>query len=295
MILFFLFIFEKLKFCTKKLNIINNQSFSNMKLKKLAIFLLIINLSLLQFCKKDRHSSIIPQKKFTEILTEIHIADALLTKENKLDAKLKYPDSLSYYNQIFKKYNVSREQFYNSITYYMQDMQTFIDIEKSIVDTLNARFQILDSLERLSLAKQDLWQKKREWTLPDDGVTNAIPFQVIANQNGIYNLIAEVLLYPDDMSKDLKMKIHVDYTDGTSDERTVKIVGRNATWQQYSISLTTNPNKQVKGFVSGEVLSHASSTTYMHLRVRNIMLTYAKYPNADTTNNQLEIQAIPDS
>jgi len=247
----------------------------------------IIGLLLFGNCKKDRHTGIIPKKKFTQILLEIHIADALLTKENKIDAKLKYPDSLSYYNQIFKKFNISREQFYNSITYYMQDMQSFVDIEKSVIDSLNFRFQLLDSLERLSLKKQDLWQKKRNWSLPDDGVTNAIPFKIIANKSGTYTLMAEILLYPDDMSKDLKMRIKVDYTDGTSDERTVKIVGRNAVWQQYTITLTTNPKKQIKGFISGEVLSFANSTTYMHLQVRNIMLTYADYPNADSNRTEI--------
>lgn len=229
---------------------------------------------------EDNHSSeILNKKEFIAILIEIHKSDALLTEESLFDNKLSFPDSLSYYNYVFKKFNTTREIFHNTMYFYLNDMDKFIEIQKIVVDSLNAKFVYLDSIEKISLQSNDLWDLKREWSLPDDGVTNAIPFNVKTSKEGKYTLSAKVLSYADDLSKDLKLKLIVSYSDTTFDKQEIKLQTKRAEWKDYTITVQSNPNKKIE-HIEGEVISHANTTTYMHLKVKDIMLTYKPYEDA---------------
>ena len=234
---------------------------------------------------KDEHSDdVLNKRKFISIMIDIHKADALMNKESLFDNKLEYQDSLSYYNQIFKKYNTTREVFYNSVYYYLNDMNKFIEIQKIIVDSLNAKFTYLDSLEKLSLQSNDLWVLKRTWSLPDDGVTNSIPFKVSTNKQGNYRLSAKISSSPDDLSKDLKIVIIATYVDESFNEEELKITTKKEDWRDYSIIVQTNPRKRLKS-IEGEVIAHSANTTYMHLRVKDIMLTYEPFEDSTSVDS----------
>ncbi|MBN2890767.1 MAG: DUF4296 domain-containing protein [Bacteroidales bacterium] len=227
-----------------------------------------------------KHSSdIMSKKEFISILIDINKTDALLTKESLFDNKLSHPDSLSYYNQVFKKHGVTREIFYNTLHHYLNDINKFLEIQKIVVDSITLKYNYLDSIERLSLQNNDLWALKRNWAFPDDGVTNSIPFEIKMQNQGTYTLSARIMSYPDDLSKDLKMKINANYSDGTFDQKEVKILLKNAQWLDYTAVIQTNINKKLES-VDGEVTSHSESTTYMHVLVQEIMLTYEPFEDA---------------
>ena len=274
------------KFVQKKYKYLFYTNLNQMKTRNkiLIINILAIVFVFLSSCSykdKEKHSTdILNKKTFISMLIEIHKADALLNKESLFDNKLTNPDSLSYYNQIFKKYKTTREIFYNTIVYYLNNMEKFNEIQKTVTDSLTNRYKILDSLEKISLKKEDLWNLKRKWVLPDDGVTNAIPFNLKVSKNGEYTLSATIISYADDLSKDLKFKIIADYADSSFDKKELKLFTKNSQWKDYSLTLQTNPNKILTN-IEGEVVSHSNTTTYMHIGIKDIMLTFKSQENIE--------------
>ncbi len=234
-------------------------------------------------------NEIMSKNDFVSILIDIHKFDAILTKESLFDNKLTHPDSLSYYNEIFKKHNVTREVFYNTMYHYLNNINKFMVLEQIVIDTLKAQHHLLDSLYDISSENNDLWNLKRSWKLPDDGVTNSIPFSFPVTKKGNYTISIEVLSYPDDLSKDLKMIFKANYADQTKDSVAVKIITRNTAWKEYSLTLSTNMNKELLN-VEGEIFSHAKNTTYMHLDVKDIKLLYVPYKDAQKTDSIAEPQ-----
>ncbi len=230
-------------------------------------------------CGKNRESynnKVIPAKTFTQILMKIHIADAIFTKENLLDTKLK-DDSLSYYNQIFKEFNISREQFYFSLKYYVKHIDKFIVIENNVKDSLRKKYNLLDSLQRNIMEKHDLWTLKKDWQIPRDGDTNSIFFSFRAKDNGTYTLMAKIYIFPDDLSKNLNMQLTAFYSDSTIQKRAKRIISRKQ-WKEYSVVLPLNPSKSLNK-IECKILSHSKSTTYMHINVKDIILVNKKELN----------------
>lgn len=229
--------------------------------------------------QNNKSNELISKRTFINILIDLHKTDALLSNIDLMDKKLTNTDSLSYYNKIFQDYNITRAQFYYTFDYYTHHMSDFLALQKIVIDSLNNEFEILDSLTKIGLQQQDLWTLKREWSLPEDGVTNSIPFKFATQKAGNYTLTAEIKSYPDDLSKDLMMKIGAYYSDSTMDEKTIKIELKNASWKQYTLSVSVNPNKRLN-YIEVELLSHSNKTTYMHVQVKGIMLTYEELENA---------------
>ncbi len=254
---------------------------------KFLILVFILTISLIS-CKEETYRyNKIERKKFIKILIDIHKNDALIKLEELSDKNLKKVDSLSYYNQIFKEHGITRAQFYNTFEYYIKNMDDFLEMQKIIVDSLNARYNYIDSINRLNLEKNDLWKLKRTWTLPDDGITNSIPFKHISNKSGNYTISAEIKSFEDDLSKSLKIRIEAHYEDTTENFRQKDIYTKNGEWEKYNVTISTNPNKKLK-FIKGELLSHSNKTTYMHVKVKNIMLTFEKTEDTEKKNPDKE-------
>lgn len=244
-----------------------------MKIKFYTIFLIIVfSFSCGKNTRTHKNDRVIPQKTFVQMLIQIHLADAIFSKENLSDSKLNM-DSASYYNQIFKKYNINRKQFFFSLNYYIKHIDKFIAIQTIVIDSLKKRYNYLDSIERIGLKKHDLWKLKRNWKFPEDGITSTLPFSINTNKEGIYTLISNIYIYSDDLSRSLKMKITAYYSDKSFVDKKILISGKRETWKEYRVSITTNPNKKLVR-IGGELLSNGNSSTYMHLKVKGILLNF---------------------
>jgi len=62
-------------------------------------------------------SDIIQQKKMIQILVEVHIADAVLEHINGTDKRVP-EQTTAMYNQIYKNYGITREDFLKSYYFY---------------------------------------------------------------------------------------------------------------------------------------------------------------------------------
>ena len=97
---------------------------------------------------------VIPKDKFTDILFEVEIVDAIHTQNpaGKQDQDLV---TLGNYQQIFSDFDISEKDFSRSYSFYEEHP----DIMLQIIDTLNNRFVVLeDSIsQELNKAK---WRRK---------------------------------------------------------------------------------------------------------------------------------------
>lgn len=88
--------------------------------------------------KKKTPPGVIGMEKMAEILADIHIV------EGKMAGEKLYPDSLdvivpSYYNEVFQKYNISGQQYRESMKFYIDNPDYMIELYDPILVKLNAK------------------------------------------------------------------------------------------------------------------------------------------------------------
>ncbi len=108
--------------------------------------LTIIVLFFLFSCNQNSNN-ILPKKEFINLLIDIHIADGYVVEKALFDKDLEN-DSTSYYNSVFKKYNINRTDFDENINHYTKDFTEFEEIYNEVVVILEDKIQIVDSLRR---------------------------------------------------------------------------------------------------------------------------------------------------
>ncbi len=91
-------------------------------------------------CRSEKKENIIKQNDFVDVLVDMHFADAILTVKGYSTTE----DSAlihQYYESVFAKYNITREQFYATLDYY-SDKRTE-ELEK-IYDEVLDRIAVME-------------------------------------------------------------------------------------------------------------------------------------------------------
>jgi hypothetical protein len=115
-----------------------------MKCLRLAVLLLTV-LPLIISCgprksqgKNDILSSdsIIPEKKFVSLLTDVHLLEAgLMTQRNKGQQDRKWAEAA--YRSLFIRYHVTKSQFTRNLEYYQKDTRSFNRIYDTVISHIN--------------------------------------------------------------------------------------------------------------------------------------------------------------
>jgi hypothetical protein len=95
----------------------------------------------------------IPEKKFVNVLADIHLADGIGVDQISNSSSLFVLDSASLYGSVFRKYNVTREQFDNTMTFYA----THPDDCSRMFDKVIARLKMME--EELKKNQQEQVKK----------------------------------------------------------------------------------------------------------------------------------------
>lgn len=246
---------------------------------KIIYYLLLFSFFFIS-CKKEKNNvsaDIISQKKFINMLIDIHKADAYLLMNGYTDEKLVNKlDSMSYYNSIFVKYGVNRQEFINTLNYYMNNMEKLIEIQKIVISKLDEEYAMLDTISKQSANQVDLWTQNREWSIKQEGTTNIIPFSIETQGQGTYSIEAEYYIYKDNTSENIEMKIISFYSDGTKDTSNFDFnpykVSRN-TWLKYTLSHTTEPEKQIIK-IEGYLLGITWKKAFTHVDIKGVKFIY---------------------
>ncbi|MGA0556079.1 DUF4296 domain-containing protein [Larkinella sp. VNQ87] len=105
-------------------------------------------MGLLLACQKpttEAPADLIPKPKMAQILTEIHLAEARVTKLNRISQDTNTLIYKHLERQIYKKYQVDTAVYNKSYTYYAADPQQLADIYKLVTEELEKRKKPGDS------------------------------------------------------------------------------------------------------------------------------------------------------
>lgn len=176
-------------------------------MNKIFFFILIFSITLLFSCKgKKQGIQILDEEQFENMLIDIHIADGILSSRNINKYGLNYRPSY-YYNSIYKKYNITPEQFDSCLLYYSQDLHQFTKIYDRIIDSLNrleTKLQIDLKNEELLPDTLNLWTKRTHWKISQESRAN-LEFTIPVKESGTYTIKAIIKIFEDDQTEDPQM------------------------------------------------------------------------------------------
>lgn len=115
------------------------------QLRLLGLFLLISWLTGCQNTVVETPKNLIPQEKMAQILTEIHLAEARVTKLNRVSQDSNALIYKRLEKQIFRKFKVDTAAYSKSYTYYSSDPEQLAEIYKQVTEELERRKKPGDS------------------------------------------------------------------------------------------------------------------------------------------------------
>ncbi len=113
-------------------------------------------------CSCDRDGKVIPRKKFARIYADMYLADTWLMNAS-YDARLR-ADTTAFYNPILEKYGYTLEDYWASVSYYMQDPDRFSRIIGKSGDILENELKAIEKTKEAadSLLQDPKIRKARE-------------------------------------------------------------------------------------------------------------------------------------
>lgn len=132
--------------------------------------LLIGIMSLVLLACKETQADYLPPAQMQEILREIHFADAAT---ERFEAKLQPRNALreDLYDQILERYGISREDFFLSYRYYVEETFMLDSLYGDMIDSFNVDVQRLE--DSLSVAKARSMEFERLKKIEDTSKTKA--------------------------------------------------------------------------------------------------------------------------
>lgn len=80
---------------------------------------------------------LITRNEMVDIITDMHIFDAVMASEQKKGGKNVQDQKYYLYNSIMEKYNITRERFEESFKYYQRDFEVMDDIYADVITKLS--------------------------------------------------------------------------------------------------------------------------------------------------------------
>lgn len=109
-------------------------------------------------CSCDRDGEVIPRKKFARIYAEMFLADTWLVNA-PYDARV-IADTTAFYRPILEKYGYTLEDYWASVSYYMQDPDRFSRIIAKSGTMLENELKILEKSREAADSLQDPKMRK---------------------------------------------------------------------------------------------------------------------------------------
>jgi hypothetical protein len=150
---------------------------------------------------KAEHKDIIPEKDLISILTEVHIADGLLSLP-----KIRYiyskGDTLSTYIDIFKKYGYTKEQMDRTMRFYfIQRPKKLIEIYDKVLGGLSVmESRVEKEIPVMRPVEVNLWPGETYYSFPDPSGNDSAWFDIPILNTGIYTIKFTLTIYPDDQT-----------------------------------------------------------------------------------------------
>jgi hypothetical protein len=247
------------------------------------IFIVLIALSVVTATctgrrNKAEHKGIIPEKDLTSILTEVHIADGLLSLP-EIKYKFAKGDTLESYIDIFEKHGYTKPQMDRTMRYYfVKKPKKLIKIYDRVLGRLSEMESRVDKeLLVFKAGQTNLWPGESFYSLPDPDSNDTALIDFSSGFYGTLYLRFTLTIYPDDQSTDPVMGLYFSKTDSSGNETRVRFSPvrfiKDGHSHNYRFTLVQNLTGTVK--LQGWFIDKqgVSPDRVYHHRVENIILT----------------------
>jgi hypothetical protein len=230
--------------------------------------------------EKVDKSKLIPEKEFVSILTDIYLADGLLSLP-KIHAWFLSFDSISTYFQIIEKHGYTKEIMDNTMKYYYiknpKKLNKIYDQVMGILSEMDLRVE-KESMQEASRIS-NLWTGKDFYSFPDLQGKDSSMFDITLYRPGIYTLSYSLTLFPDDQSLNPRPTLYSCSPDSieSGKKNYIKTINYLKDGRPYNYSLTIS--------VPGEKISHLRGWLFdsdncpfgveRHVKIENISVTYS--------------------
>ena len=182
-------------------------------------FLILIMLSMmLGSCSGRKNKldkrNLIPEKELVSILTDIHIADGLLSLP-KINFWFSSLDSITSYHQIIEKHGYTKETMDKTMKYYFANnprrLNKIYDQVLGILSELESRVEKESILEQGRVS--NLWPGRDFYSFPNSTGNDSTLFDITLYRTGIYTFKFSATLFPDDQSINPRLTAYISSAD----------------------------------------------------------------------------------
>jgi hypothetical protein len=245
-------------------------------MNKQLIFLLLATL-LLFSCSKKEEKTYLSKDDFTRILFDIHLTDGVLTSKNIVSRGKEYRPSF-YYNSIYKKYNITPDQFDSCVSFYTQNSALYEKIYEKVIDSLNRmetqfRIALKDSL--IVRDTVNLWKGRRRVSLAR-GRHKDLSFSIPVTETGIYTVRATIKRFKDDQSEKPVLMAYFWKEDSLKQSERIYFdsipIDRSEDFIKYETQLEYSDStfKELRGSIIA--WSNLDSNFTQHIQLKDIMI-----------------------
>jgi hypothetical protein len=150
--------------------------------------------------KLDR-SNLIPEKDLVSILTDVYVADGILSIP-KIHSLFASADSISTYHKVIEDHGYSKEVMDKTMQYYfIKEPKELIAIYDQVLGILSERESLIQKEATVTEARRlNLWTGKEIYSLPEPDGNDSASFDITLTRAGVYHLVFTVTLFPYDQS-----------------------------------------------------------------------------------------------
>jgi len=211
------------------------------------------------------------------MLFDIHLTDGIMTSKNISNRGKEYRPSY-YYNSIYKKYNITPDQFDSCVNFYTQNSALYEKIYERLIDSLNrmeTQFRIAMKDSLVVCDTVNLWKGRKRIRLTSKHRKD-LSFAIPVSENGIYTVRAMIKRFEDDQSEKPKLEVYFWKEDTTQNGERIYFdeipINRSKDFIKYETQLEyiDSTYKELRGSIIS--WSNVDSNFTQRIEVKDIMI-----------------------
>jgi hypothetical protein len=172
-----------------------------------ALLVIIFCVTLICSCKSG-DKRLISDRDLVSVLTEIYVADGILTIP-RIRSLYSEKDSTSNYLDILKRHKLTKQRMDNTLSYYFsKNPKKLQNIYDQVLTRLTERQTLIEkAIPTVHQPRYNLWPGKDYVNVPESGVKDPIWFSVQVKDTGNYILDFTATIFDDDQSINLRTTV----------------------------------------------------------------------------------------
>ncbi len=200
------------------------------------------------------NNTIIPEKDFISILTDMYLSKSYFSSEGIHNARWK--DTIPYNHHVVERHGYQWAQFDSTVSWYCSHPKKYQDVYDRVIANLSE----LDKMVSEELdPPSELWTSKKEFYLPADGERDTVPADVLLKGVGSYIISAKIRVYPQDESLEPRIALYLWRSDttvmGVRDTLWIRPLRKDGLMYEYCMEKTLFPGNEFT-HVKGNWLQH---------------------------------------